>query len=558
MRISSFDIFDTCLLRKCGTPENFFDVFSLCVFKGEVEERIRHEFVAARRIAEEHARARDTYYTLQDIWNAFAWAHPMLKPIDELCQMEQDLEHEVLAPVIKMRNKVNECRKHGDKIIFISDMYLSSVFLIYIMREHGFYQDGDGLYVSCECKAEKWNGDLFKYVQEKEGLKSFHHWHHYGDNKLADYRSPKKLDIRCTLINHEYTPYQKELFYENNTPNNRVAEILAGANRFLHHTLPDSTHKDFLLDVVAPLFIAFTYRVLQDAYKNEIKRLYFCARDTNLIYRIAQKISPMFAGLSIHYLYISRESLYNGDQCARMKYFEQCGLSSQNEKCAIVDLRTSGKTLCELNKQLCTAGYGEVKGYFFEVFCTGTMDNAPANYYAELNTLYYTQIESCKRIFSSYALVESYISVHNEKRTINYVEQDNRVEPVFANKETEVAEDVTIMTNQHERCEEHRKTLMACVDTYMQVGLFQQMDEVWRIAMHTWVNFNHFPPKYYLCALTDFYTCKPNTDKILPYVKKMNMFELLTTRGRQTIWKQASIIYSLPDMLIKLYSNRRK
>ena len=530
MRISSFDIFDTCLIRKCGTPENFFDVFSLRAFNHEPPEWARQEFVAARRLTEQKLWEENPHYTLQDIWAEMDWTHQFLKPKAELVRLEQDLEREMLVPVLKMLEQVNACRKRGDKIVFISDMYLSSEFLISVMRECGFYQDGDSLYVSCECHAAKWSGELFHYVRDKEGLKSFRHWHHYGDNKVGDYKVPKKLGIHCTLINHEYTPFQKEWFYKNFTPNNRVAEILAGANRYLHHTLPDSTHKDFLLDVVAPLFITFTYRVMQDAYENGINRLYFCARDTNLIYRVAHKISSMFPGLSIHYLYISRESLYNGDPCARMKYFEQCGLASWNDKCAIVDLRTSGKTLCELNKQLCATGYGEVKGYFFEVFCTGTMDNVPSDYYAELNTLYYTQIESYKRIFSSYALVESYISVHNERRTINYQERGNRIEPVFANEETEVAEDVTKMINQNGRCEEHRETIMTCVDTYMQVGLFQQMDEMWRIAMYTWVYFNRIPLKYYLCALTDFYSCKPNTNMILPYVKKMNMLELINTR----------------------------
>ena len=51
MNIYSFDIFDTCLLRKCGTPENFFDVFSLRVFNGEVEEWARQgEAVSMRRV----------------------------------------------------------------------------------------------------------------------------------------------------------------------------------------------------------------------------------------------------------------------------------------------------------------------------------------------------------------------------------------------------------------------------------------------------------------------------------------------------------------------------
>ena len=52
MKISSFDIFDTCLVRKCGTPEGFFDVLSLRAFSNQPHERERQEFVAARILAQ--------------------------------------------------------------------------------------------------------------------------------------------------------------------------------------------------------------------------------------------------------------------------------------------------------------------------------------------------------------------------------------------------------------------------------------------------------------------------------------------------------------------------
>ena len=171
MKVSSFDIFDTCLIRKCGTPENFFDVFSLRVFNGEVSEQERQEFVASRRIA--HVEIQNESTKLCDIWDNFKWTHPLLKSKEELFQLEQETEQEMLVPVLTMRDKVNECRKRGDKIVFISDMYLSSKFLIDILRAYGFYQEGDSLYVSCECNVEKKTGELFRYVSKNERIKSF-------------------------------------------------------------------------------------------------------------------------------------------------------------------------------------------------------------------------------------------------------------------------------------------------------------------------------------------------------------------------------------------------
>ena len=121
-KISSFDIFDTCLVRKCGSPENFFDVFSLRAFNGKVDEWTRQEFVAARVLAQQSIQSPST--TLQDIWNAFSWTHILLKSKAELCLLEQETEREMLVPVLKMREQVDALRNKGNHIIYISDMYL--------------------------------------------------------------------------------------------------------------------------------------------------------------------------------------------------------------------------------------------------------------------------------------------------------------------------------------------------------------------------------------------------------------------------------------------------
>ncbi len=66
-------------MRKCGTPENFFDVFSLRAFDHEPPEWARQEFVAARRLTEQKLWAENPHYTLEDIWVEMDWTHPFLK-----------------------------------------------------------------------------------------------------------------------------------------------------------------------------------------------------------------------------------------------------------------------------------------------------------------------------------------------------------------------------------------------------------------------------------------------------------------------------------------------
>ena len=87
--------------------------------------------------------------------------------------------------------------------------------------------------------------------------------------------------------------------------------------------------------------------------------------------------------------------------------------------------------------------------------------------------------------------------------------------------------------------------------------LCQHVDDVFSIAMHQWVQFSNTPDTYYLNALEDFYSSRPGKTERLPYVKKMGLLELLVTCGNESIWKRASVIYSLPRRARKWYINRR-
>lgn len=550
MKISSFDIFDTCLVRKCGTPENFFDVFSLRAFNHEPQEWARQEFVAARRLAEQKLWNENPYYTLQDIWAEMNWLHPFLKTKKELCRMEQELEREMLVPVLSMRDKVNECRKNGDKIIFISDMYLSSAFLIDIMRSHGFYQDGDALYVSCECNAAKYDGGLFQYVKEKEGLKSFWHWHHYGDNKLGDYKAPKKLGIKCTLINHEYTPYQKQWKDNDFSLGFKYPSILAGLGRALHYSTEWNTHTDFVLDIIAPFYCSLVYRMMKDAEQRGIKQLYFCARDAWPLYQIALQYKLLFSGIESHYLYISRKSLYEGEDKAKLQYFIQEGIATKKDKVAMVDVRSQGKTQRFLSDYLMENGYNEVFGYYFEMFTLREMKYFNP-YYCEVNNAYQSLNVNTNRLLSSWQLYEDYFSMNDFPKTVDYSIDNNGVAiPIFSDNDDE--------QNSSNKdagywMRKHNELMQEYVSRYIACGLYKYSSEVFNnIAMVTLAKFFDKPEKYYLCALEQFYAYNYDLRRYVSYVGKHPIWKLILHNGRLNIWRRATIINSLPQWIVKL------
>lgn len=555
MKISSFDIFDTCLVRKCGTPENFFDVFSLRAFNQEPPEWARQEFVAARRLTEQKLWTENPHYTLEDIWAEMDWSHPFLKSKKELCELEQELEQEMLVPVLSMRDKVNECRTSGDKIIFISDMYLTSAFLIDVMRANGLYQEGDSLYVSCECKAAKYNGELFRYVKEKEGLSSFHHWHHYGDNKFGDYKAPKKLGIKCTLINHEYTPYQKQWKDNDYSLGFKYPSILAGLGRALHYSTEWNTHTDFVLDIIAPFYCSLVYRMMKDAEQRGIKRLYFCARDAWPLFRIAEIFKPLFSSIESKYLYISRKSLYEGNEEAKIRYFEQMGLATNGKDVAIVDVRSQGKTQRFLTDFLMKHGYQEVFGYYFEMFTLKEMKYFNP-YHCEINHAYLIANKNMYRLLSSWQLYEDYFSMNNQLKTVDYkIDKSGNANPVFS-----IEDDCENSSNNNAGywMNIHAQIIEQFAQSYMCLGLFECSEAIMsHIAIPTLTNFFTIPEKHYLGALTEFYAYNYKVGKYVPYVGNVFSIQSLKFKTHYFIWRRASIINSLPCCVRKvLFKNK--
>ena len=542
----SFDIFDTCLVRKCGTPENFFDVFSLRAFEHEPQEWARQEFVAARRLTEQKLWAENPHYTIDDIWAEMDWTHPFLKSKKELCELEQELEREMLVPVLSMRDKVNECRMSGDKIIFISDMYLSSAFLIDVMRANGFYQEGDSLYVSCECKAAKYNGELFWYVKEKEGLSSFRNWHHYGDNKLGDYKAPKKLGIKCTLINHEYTPYQKQWKDNDYSLGFKYPGILAGLGRALHYSTEWNTHTDFVLDIIAPFYCSWMYMVLEDAQQKGIKRLYFCARDAYQIHKIAQVMQPLFPEVGIEYVYMSRKALYNENNAeAKLAYYKQIGLATATDKVAIVDTTTSGKTLVVLNEFLSAHGCKEVTAYYYLLW--NKVEGVDrSKYHVQVYDGYLKTNDRCRFLLKELYVFENFFALNNDSKTIDY----KNAQPVFTEQKEQ---DDYILTDKVDWATIHEGIMTMYAKEYIRVGLGMYSSDLYRhIVMPTLCQFFRNPEKHYLQTLETYSVFKPNRSAFFPYVKKYPLFKLPFVRGKYTIWRRGTFIMSLPDWFNKI------
>lgn len=559
--VYSFDIFDTCLVRKCGTPENMLDVLSLRVFKEPVDERVRQEFVAARYIADKNCGS-NPFATIYDIYNNLSWSHSMLRSINELIEEELSCERMLLTPVSKIKEQINKLRSQGHHIIYISDMYLPDTFLRDILKEQGLLQKEDSLYVSCVIGKRKSDGSLYEYIKKVENL-HYSRWHHYGDNKQSDVLIPRHYGIKTHLIMHKYTPYQEMWKRNDYSIQAKVGSMLAGIGRSLHLSLSENRHRDFVLDIIAPFYASSVYRLMADAYKVGIQRLYFCARDAYFLFLVAQRYKPLFDDLDVEYLYISQKALYDGDEETRIAYYKQIGLASQTQRVAIVDVRSSGHTAESLNRQLIKYGYKEVRAYYFEMFCCGDMTYIPTNYYSEINKLYVVQNSLCSRLVSFWQLYEMFFCIHNQERTLGYEKIRDYIQPIFDKgnqSDKDEKERGNGYVNDSQRWGDiHRQILLKYVDDFIELRLYRYADECFeKYVIPTLIQFMDIPNSYYLTALEDFIVFDGALDyNYKPYVRKESWIEILKTKGRDTYWKRGTLILSLPKWLVKLYHFKR-
>lgn len=307
----SFDIFDTCLVRKCGSPDNIFRIWAdralgkvdLSYLKDLINSRLNAEKIARKESGKEDVTLDDIYRNLR--LDSF----PSLT-ISALRQLELDMERENLSPVRHVLDLIRDYRKKGGRILFISDMYLPSDFLRSLLRQFGFWEEGDSIYVSGEIGLTKYSGNLFRYVQRKEHITRCS-WVHIGDNLYSDYYVPKSMFIRSRRIYHPYTSYENLwLNGVQSSGKKYLPSYLAGLARAYRLSLPHSDSLDFFVNVLLVPYFLYVYKVLYDARKRGADKLFFLARDGFVWYRMALRLRFLFPEMSFRYLYISRKVVF--------------------------------------------------------------------------------------------------------------------------------------------------------------------------------------------------------------------------------------------------------
>ena len=299
MKLATFDIFDTALVRKCGLPDIVPHLVAHRLWPDD--EMARCEFLNARRQA---ASGKGAECTLADIYSADCLCTLPDYAADRIMGEELAVEADMLAANRRIAEKISLLRSEGWTVKFLSDMYLPSQWLKKVLLREGCAEEGDEVIVSCEWAARKDDGSLYRKVRGKYAPEQ---WLHFGDNRRSDYKMARRNGVKATLVVNGFTAVENRVCSEGTKMRGgwRMA-LLAGMSRASRLHYGDAPAHILAADYVAALYVPFVLWVLRSAERRGIKRLHFLSRDGYIMMKIAEALGT---DVELNYLFVSRKAL---------------------------------------------------------------------------------------------------------------------------------------------------------------------------------------------------------------------------------------------------------
>jgi predicted HAD superfamily hydrolase len=317
-KIYSFDIFDTVIVRNFARPKDLFWELGRRIQKANLTSMPPEEWMKVRIESELEARNISSHgeVNIQEIYECLVtkinWSSEvMLQAIER----EIELELEVLRPVPEVKQQIDRLRQEDREIIYLSDMYLPKEVIEKLLRKNKIWNDRDRLYVSNDLRLNKASGKLFTYCLERESIDP-KQLYHQGDNISADVIIPQKLGINTQhFVTTRLNRYEESISQSDLLPL-KFRSLLAGASRIARLQAPEKLERQEKIiwqtttAVVAPVLFGFVCWCLTEARKMGIKRLYFVARDGQILLKIAKIVQQKwnYDDIDCRYLYGSRQA----------------------------------------------------------------------------------------------------------------------------------------------------------------------------------------------------------------------------------------------------------
>lgn len=311
----TFDVFDTLVTRTYAQPTDLFVDLAHALQRQKLIAASPARFARMRVGAEKAARlARDDNEpNLAEIYAAlalkFAWS---AEQSADAQRAELEFEKRSIRVNPFTAPLVRAAREQGLPIAFVSDMYLPSGFIRELLVSHGIATDTDPVFVSCEHRVSKARGELFDRVQVALNRRAAEILH-IGDNEQADAAKPHQRGFAVWRLTNAHLGAIEQLHVPFSAELDGLPGKIAAASRNARLRSVADVENAALFEIgssfLGPLLTSFALWTFQGAKAAGAKRLYYVARDGQVMREIAlavQRRLTEFQDIDCRYIYGSR------------------------------------------------------------------------------------------------------------------------------------------------------------------------------------------------------------------------------------------------------------
>lgn len=378
----TFDVFDTLLTRVWLRPTDVF------LHMERLQAGAYADWSERRRAAESRVRSTcpDGEVTLEQIYEELArdlgWS---AQEAQQALLLELHCESLASRPIAPLVDRFNRLAGAAIPVACISDFYASREFVGRLLAQSGVKVSLDRVFVSSEEQLTKRTGALFERVRKVYELPAAQICH-TGDHPISDVAKAQEAGFAVQAFFESLpTPTELTLASWGQTTSERLlasaiagaarqarlsreldapASAIAGAGRQACTGRELGGRPEVLWSiatgVAGPLLFGYVYWLLHEARARGIHRLYFLARDGQILLRIAQDMARALKfDLDLRYLHASRRAWFL-PSVGRGSNEERAAAILTEESVAIADvLRNLGISADAARPSLLAAGFDE-------------------------------------------------------------------------------------------------------------------------------------------------------------------------------------------------------
>ncbi|MEI4278299.1 hypothetical protein [Klenkia terrae] len=315
MAVATFDVFETVLVRTVGGPEHVDEATGRLLRERGVISVSPSTYAAVRRSVQQD-RTPDVavHVRLADLAAGTASRLGIPHAAAELVDAELTVERASCRAVPGAVARTEAARaRTGRGVVYVSDSPLPACFLQELLEREGLFRPGDEVLASADVGSSKQHGGLFDVVAERLGCPAEDLWH-TGDDRWADGAHALERGWQVTLDRSAHLTGRESSMARMAAATDGVSARLAGAARVARlqgrEEGLDPGVTAVAGTVAMPLFVGFARWLLREAELAGLDRLYFVARDGEVLLDVTRRLAAARggAGPELRYLYGSRRS----------------------------------------------------------------------------------------------------------------------------------------------------------------------------------------------------------------------------------------------------------